>query len=248
MPKNLTSGTKKEIEFWKEVMSKMISSVKDDTLRRRILNYRDEDGDTILHIIAKQEKVIDVIEYLIYSGADLTLTNNADETPLEISWRYSMSVYNLLQAFQSSEVDYFDRRTRTSLGLSETKDYTQFFEQEEEEEVELKRKVSNTNVSLIDKLEKLPTVNTASTLHCNRKRKRQDTRSELVSETQEEIEEISQENTLVRVLNEFGISISPSREKNEECLRQEIKETIQNIHEMYKDVTGDQGEFSSLVY
>lgn len=220
----------------------MIDSYADKTRLITVLNTRNGNTDTVLHILSKRDSMLDLVEYLLCLGVDISVCNASGETPVEVAWRFSMSIYNyyLLTTTGTSsppvpatESNYqqqrnprknsFTRaastsrqtsiintslqpqqynqqhenilsnfvanagaatptttsvsiRTRASLGLSQTIDYTGFFkegsssssdngsEESEDEECSHKRKVTSMNRSLIRRLDEMsssstPTIN-----------------------------------------------------------------------------------------
>lgn len=129
----------KERKLWKDALCKMVNEVSSmDYYVDELLNYQDKNGRTLLHTLVKQDKLIRIVEYIVSCGADIGLENNRGETAKELAWRYSLSIYNLLMKVTLKYNSYRcvtdqEKRTRASQGLSETIDYTQFFEENDME-------------------------------------------------------------------------------------------------------------------
>lgn len=220
----LASCQKKELEIWKQVFNTMVDLAEN---KQEILKYHDNEGDTVLHTLSKREELVDLVEYVVYIGASFQVKNNARETPIEVSWRFSMPTYNLylmlkstLNYVESSESESSEIRTRATAGLSETKDYTKFFEEEiksnrsddgdidedyetgntddssssssdNRSEDSLQRRVSEMSVSISNRLEELSSSDSENIIkNCRRRRGRSLRKRPRISDTSSDISDL----------------------------------------------------------
>lgn len=60
-----------------------------------VLNWTNaEDEETVLHILSRRDTMMNLIEYLLCLGVDLSVANACGDTAVEIAWRFSMPIYN----------------------------------------------------------------------------------------------------------------------------------------------------------
>ena len=203
----LVSSTKGDVELWRQIFHKMIDSYADKTHLISVLNSTNGNTETVLHMLSKRDSMLDLVEYLLCLGVDLSVCNANGETAVEVAWRFSMTIYNFYHLTTSSggsntqhcpinassrgslkptssnntsllqqqcnipstsdDAAVSIRTTRASLGLSQTKDYTEFFKdgsssdndgEDSDHECSLKRKVSAMNRSLIERLNEISPV------------------------------------------------------------------------------------------
>jgi len=179
----LITCSKCDLELWKQVFYKMIDCALDKEQLVATLNLANSDGETALHMLSKRDEMIDLVEYLLCLGVDISVTNTNGESAVEVAWRFSMPIYNFYHLIESTGIGEIQgrnksftnklniscssepRTTRASLGLSETKDYTEFFKEEaisenencsgDDDNCTLKRKLTHMNASLIDRLNEI---------------------------------------------------------------------------------------------
>lgn len=240
----LSNGTKKEIDFWKPIIKKMIRETENREQGRCILNRKDKEGNTILHMLSKREELLDIIEYVVYRGAEINVANESGETPLDLSWRYALSIYNFLHMMQSvrkdwNELDSVEKRTRASINLSETKDYTEFFEEEDnihsdhsEEEFECKRKVNDKNGYLIEKLKSLSTSSPKPCIGNKRKIKR---KQRIILSDEDSMDSFSQ-NCCKSDIQDVSVPLKPEVESNSSLFDPKQNEVNKNSKWRYEEL------------
>ena len=85
---------KADVELWRLIFHKMIDSYADKTHLITVLNTRNGNTETVLHILSKRDTMLDLVEYLLCLGVDISVCNASGETPIEVAWRFSMTIYN----------------------------------------------------------------------------------------------------------------------------------------------------------
>lgn len=149
---NLTKCTKQHIPYWTDIMNKMVSCLCDDSLLP-VLNSQDANGDSIIHILSAREDLVEIIQSLLACGANFNIVNLKKEKPIDIAWKFSMTIYNLYRII-TTEIGFNEfyasntRSTRAKNGLSKVKkDYKKFFDEsaelsDEDDYITPKRKTS----------------------------------------------------------------------------------------------------------
>lgn len=90
---NLLSASKKNVLFWRSIFKKMINLITDLNLDD-ILDSKDQDGNTILHILSKNDSFLDLVGILLSAGADLRLKNIEKESPVDVAKSFAPAIYN----------------------------------------------------------------------------------------------------------------------------------------------------------
>ena len=117
----LVECSKSDIVFWKEVFHTMLDAFEDNTYLVSVLNFTNNVGDTVLHLLAKRDALQDLAEHVVVLGADMETPNNDGKTPCEIAWKYSLPVYNAFQKLKSNaNVEGYSQMNRRSLCSAST--------------------------------------------------------------------------------------------------------------------------------
>lgn len=178
---NLAKCVKQDFGLWKEVMNTMVT-VTDDGKLTDVLNSQDVNGDTILHTLSANEDLLDLIHSLLCCGANFSIMNCREEKPIDIAWKFSISVYNLYRVI-TTEIGlhefYADknvRRTRSATGLSTMKkDYKKFFDDtsdksddDEENYVVSKRKSNSRSTSKMEQCKRVRQIEATTSTSSNK--------------------------------------------------------------------------------